>query len=76
MILAIFAIYDRIAGTYSELKLEQNVGTAHRWFADVLSQTKFPKSDFELYRLGTYCVDTGVITPNLTPEFIEKGDNE
>lgn len=73
MELYIFAIYDKIAQTYSELKLENNIGTAHRWFSGVMAQAKVDPTDFDLFRLGTYNVDSGVINAT-APEFIEHGE--
>lgn len=63
MIYFIYAIYDRISGTYTEPHLEYNGGCAQRWFESILNGSKFRHSDFDLIQLGEYNVNTGALVP-------------
>lgn len=63
MIYLIYAIYDRISGTYTEPHLEYNDGCAQRWFESILNDSKFRHSDFDLIQLGEYNVNTGALVP-------------
>lgn len=63
MIYFIYAIYDRISGTYTEPHLEYNDGCAQRWFESILNDSKFRHSDFDLIQLGEYNVNTGALVP-------------
>lgn len=73
MIYFIYAIYDRISGTYTEPHLEYNDGCAQRWFESILNGSKFRKSDFDLIRLGEYNVNTGALVPLKQKEVIMVG---
>lgn len=73
MIYFIYAIYDRISGTYTEPHLEYNDGCAQRWFESILNDSKFRRSDFDLIQLGEYNVNTGALVPLKQKEVIMVG---
>ena len=73
MIYFIYAIYDRISGTYTEPHLEYNNGCAQRWFESILNDSKFRHSDFDLIQLGEYNVNTGALVPLKQKEVIMVG---
>lgn len=73
MIYFIYAIYDRISGTYTEPHLEYNDGCAQRWFESILNDSKFRHSDFDLIQLGEYNVNTGALVPLKQKEVIMVG---
>lgn len=73
MIYNVYAIYDRVAGRYTEPHLEVNNGTANRWFANAMRQSQLTPTDFELYRIGLYNVETSEYQV-IKPELICKGD--
>lgn len=65
----IFTIFDRITGSYGELSLETNVESAKRHFSLLCSKNPYGL-DFELYRVGDYDTDTGLIRSCSKPEFV------
>lgn len=74
MIYPLFAIYDRIAGTYGTPTPFSNRACAQRWFRVVIKQNEFAQpTDFELYELGTYDSTTGLISSKDKADFVEKG---
>lgn len=70
----LYAIYDRITVQYSEPRTFINDGSAVRWFNGVMKESKFQASDFELYCIGSYNVDLGVISAFEKPLFVVRGE--
>lgn len=66
----IYTVRDICAGTFTKLEIMTNEAVARRWFRAICAESKFP-ADLELFRLGTYDSQTGVINSNV--EFIEGG---
>lgn len=71
----LYVIYDRVAEQYAEPKTFINEGCAVRWFNGVLSQSKFEPADFDLYCVGDFDSDTGVISALEKPSFVMHGGN-
>lgn len=71
MIVEIYTYYDRVANSYGDLKLFTKQELAERSFDYELSKAPFGE-DIELYKLGTYDIETGVITVLDKPLFIKK----
>lgn len=78
MKLSIFAIKDTKTGFLS-MTTEQNVQCAVRNFDHAMKNTQSllytHPEDFELYHLGEYDTESGIITPLPTPEFIVAGSS-
>ena len=72
MIYQVYAIYDRAAGMYAEPHLDTNNATAVRWFRNIMSQTKFQTSDFDLMHIGTYDCTKGQVD-SVTPSLVVNG---
>lgn len=62
MILKMFSVYDRVSGSYSDIKLFTKKELAVRWFNNFKNESPFA-SDLDLYYLGEYNLDTGDIEP-------------
>lgn len=72
------SMYDRVAGTFAAPMAFVNRPCAQRWFRSVSKQSEYAMpTDFELYAVGEYDTNTGLIVSFDMPEFIEKGvDND
>lgn len=68
----IFTIYDRVTGTYSAPFLSVNVGAAVRQFDYAMEHTQMVAQDSELYQLGEFNSDTGLISVSDKPVFVKK----
>lgn len=68
MILGLYTIYDRVAGSYSDIKLFTKKELALRWFEMFKSESKFA-DDLQLFYLGIYDISCGKIDP-VNPDFI------
>lgn len=66
----IYSIRDRIVGEYGALSVFCNDEQAKRNFDYVMSNSPMVARDCELYYLGEYNPDSGLITPLPAPEFI------
>lgn len=68
------SMYDRVAGTFAAPMAFVNRSCAQRWFRTVSKQSEFAQpTDFELYAVGEYDTNTGLIKSYDKPDFIEKG---
>lgn len=65
----VYAIYDRVAGQFGAPMLAQNEATAHRAFNNSVASSPF-SGDIDLYHLGSFNGETGVISALEKPEFI------
>lgn len=77
-VLPMFSIYDIKAETFFPPMLAGNVAEALRVFGDLLTdaQSKLSKhpTDYRLYRLGEFHVDTGaVVALDSGPQLVEEG---
>lgn len=68
----IYSIFDSVAGFYSPVFLAQNDGTAIRMMQQSIDLNH--KSDYGLWRLGTFCPDTAEIVTE-TPSLILMGNS-
>lgn len=66
----LFSVYDKVTGAYGEVFACPNVGTAVRRFNYVLKNANMVAEDCDLYKLGTYDLNTGVIKGLDKPEYI------
>lgn len=74
MNLILCVIYDRVAGTYTSPSAFLNRPCAQRWFRSAIKQNSLAEpTDFELYAVGEFSSENGVITAFERPEFVEKG---
>lgn len=74
MNLHIFAIYDLVAQTYGQPFFLNHAGQALRSFEDLANDpnsniSKHP-ADYRLFKLGTYNLETGKLTPLDHPELL------
>ena len=76
MVLNIYAIFDRLAGSYGEPYLSQNDAIAMRRFQYLMTNAPMVQSDCELYLLGSYNPDTGLLVPLERPSFVGRFVNE
>lgn len=78
MVYGIYSIRDNLVGFMSPV-VDVNENTARRNFARAVNQADsaldFSPNDFDLYKLGSFDDQTGVIEPCLPIEFIEHGTN-
>lgn len=61
MILGLYSVYDRVAGTYAEPFVAVNKQTAIRRFNYIMNNAKMIADDCELYYVGEFNTDTAVI---------------
>lgn len=73
----VFAVRDAVSGTFGSLLVESNEAVARRNFSfgcrDGLMD--YAREDFGLYKIGDFCVDSGVFTPISIPELICKASD-
>jgi hypothetical protein len=69
----LYAVYDRVAGTYSVPFAASNLATAEREFLETCSKSPY-RLDFEMYVVGEYTVESGCLTAYDKPEFIRRFD--
>lgn len=69
----IFCLYDRVAGLYGTPFYQPKVELAVRQFDYVMLNAPMVAKDNDLYCLGTFDSETGVITP-CSPTFIKHAD--
>lgn len=62
----LFAILDRVAGDFGPPFMAKNNGIAWRQYLHYVKDSP-NQEDFQLYRLGTYYSETGVILPAPAP---------
>lgn len=68
---SLYSIYDKIAGAFAAPFLSRTVGTAQRSFNTTVSHADgYNAEDYDLYRVGEWDIDTGVIKALDKPEFI------
>lgn len=68
--LYIYSVKDVVAGNFSNLEMFVNKEVALRWFNQLLKESKIA-GDLQLYCLGTYDINTGVIVADV--EFVQGG---
>lgn len=69
----LYVIYDRIAGVYSNPRVQHNKEDAIRTFKYMTNNQKdADPTDYELYYIGTFDTKTGFVTA-FNPEFVCKG---
>lgn len=78
MILKVYSIYDRVAGSYSELFTALRDELAIRRFGYLMKNSPMVATDCDLFLLGSYDMEKGFIVPCEKPEFVyryEEGVN-
>lgn len=74
----IYSYRDKVTG-FGMLMLDQNEASAVRGFTYAVNGKydlmAFKPSDFDLYRVGVFDADTGVITPEKIPVMICNGES-
>lgn len=77
MIYSIFSVRD-LKGDFYSPRIEQNDVSAIRWFSMTVNTpetlTNFAPADFQLYRIGTFNSETGLITPLNLPVLLISGN--
>lgn len=68
----LYVVYDRVAGTYGEPWCALKDDIAVRKFNYIMSNSPMVASDCELYCVGTYDVESGVITALKQKQFVVK----
>lgn len=72
----VYSIFDRVAGTYSEPFLALKKELAIRKFRYLLQNSPMVASDCDLYLIGTFDSDSGLIVPVEKPVFLDRLPNE
>lgn len=67
MIFNVYSIKDVLSGKMAQLELFNNDQMAKRYFANICSESKI-KNDLQLFRVGSFNLDTGEIKADF--EFI------
>lgn len=70
MKLGLYSIKDTLSGQFSQIVPLQNKEIAKRWFRQACQESKI-KNDLQLFYLGSYDIETGVIESKV--EFIIGG---
>lgn len=70
MKLEIYSMFDRVAGQYGSPFLQNNQGEAKRKFNYVVLQTPMVAGDLDLFLIGYFDTETGIISPCSQPQFI------
>lgn len=70
MQLSVYAIFDRLAASYGEPFVAQNDAIASRRFQYLMSNAPMVQHDCELYLLGAYDADKGLLVPLDKPSFV------
>lgn len=71
MVYLLCSIFDKVVGEYSNPIICRNEADALRWHKNYVSRVD-DSSDFDLYSLGTYNSEVGIITSN-NPVILKKG---
>lgn len=71
MVYYMFTVKDIVAGTFSDIKLFANEQLAKRWYNQLLAESKIAK-DLQLYCIGTFNIETGLLLTT-EPNFIQGG---
>lgn len=70
----LYVIYDRIAGVYSNPRVQHNREDAIRAFKYlVISNENAEPTDYELYYIGTFDSKSGAVIANDNLDFVCKG---
>lgn len=74
----IFSIYDSAAGVFTAPTIDVTDASAIRNFAQALNNSgstmNFKPSDFALYRIGTFAVESGLVEADTPPVHLVSGD--
>lgn len=75
----IFAIRDRALGAYMQPWVAQTPGLATRMFQDELGNKEGQMfrhpDDYDLYHIGEFNQDTGVLVPKTSAQLLASGKN-
>ena len=77
MTYGIFAIRDKVAEEFRSINLDVNEATAKRNFSYAVNNTpelQFAAKDYELYLIGDFQSDKGVVTAMTPTVLIARGD--
>lgn len=66
----VYAVFDRVAGSFGAPQLMINEGTARRWFQYTMNNSGMIATDCALFKLGNYDTSTGKIASIYEPEFV------
>ena len=70
MVYDIYSVKDVVTGNFSDITPFVNKDSAIRWFRGLCAESKI-SSDLQLYKLGIYYIETGVIESSV--EFVMGG---
>ncbi|QXN74998.1 nonstructural protein [Microvirus mar3] len=65
-----YVFFDRVSGTYGEPFLAANEPVAVRRFQYVMQNAPMVAQDSQLYCVGSYDTDKGIVTANEKPVFV------
>lgn len=65
-----FTIYDKVTGLFSSPFVSINKNAAVRSFKAMLANDPYKATDCQLYKIGEFDNQTGLIQPCGTPDFI------
>ena len=68
----IYVVYDRVAGSYGEPFVAQKEALAVRRFQYTMANAPMVKDDCELYAIGLYDTELGVIKAYEKPVFVSR----
>lgn len=79
MIYGVYSIRDMVAGTFMSPTIDTNDNCAKRNFEQIATATRgmvnFRPSDFSLYKVADFDVETGLMIPITPVELIMSGDS-
>lgn len=59
----LYSIFDKVQGQYSAPVLANNDGVAIRWYVNMVNKGEFDATDFQLYKVASFDIDTGYVVP-------------
>lgn len=77
MTYGVFAIRDKVAEEFRSITCDVNESTAKRNFAYAVNNSpelQFAAKDYELYCIGDFQSDKGLVTPMVPAVLIARGD--
>lgn len=72
MILKLYSVFDRITGLYEPPVAVYNEDMAIRNFNYSMSKSPMVQGDCELYYLGQYDTEHGILYPEASPVFVTR----
>lgn len=66
----LYVYYDRVAGVYGNLVVEDSEALAIRRFNYIVGNSPMVMNDMQLFKVGEFDFETGVITAFDKPDFV------